>query len=99
MDLRKRGNERGAVVILNEFIARYSGSLMLEDAYVERFRALKHAGEDDAAIRSAGQYLGDLSGGLCQRRSEDPRAERGSSALSSSAIESALFAVAFSACS
>jgi outer membrane protein assembly factor BamD (BamD/ComL family) len=57
MDAREQGDLARAARLLDDFIRRYPVSPLTQDAYVERFRTLAHAGDRAAAGRAARVYL------------------------------------------
>jgi len=57
MAARREGDSRRSAQLLDAFIGRYPSAPLLQTAYVERFRALAHAGDFVAAAREAHRYL------------------------------------------
>ncbi|MDP9000385.1 MAG: FecR family protein [Myxococcota bacterium] len=57
MNLRDQGDRSAEVRLLSDFIRRYPASPLVEDAYIERFRALAQIGDHAAAARAARAYL------------------------------------------
>jgi hypothetical protein len=54
---RRQGDDRAAVAALTQLITRYPDSVLVPEARVERFRALKRLGRDAEAAREAKKYL------------------------------------------
>lgn len=54
---RRRGDDRAAVAALSQLITRYPDSVLVPEARVERFRALKRLGRDAEAAKEARKYL------------------------------------------
>lgn len=71
MDARRRGDDRRAVAILDQLLARFPGSPLAEDARVERFRALKRLGQGNDASREARRYLADHPEGFARDEARD----------------------------
>jgi hypothetical protein len=63
---RNNGDDAGAVGLLNQFLARYPKSPLVQEARVERFRALKRMGKHDAAARHARRYLAEHGDGFAR---------------------------------
>jgi ferric-dicitrate binding protein FerR (iron transport regulator) len=57
MSARDHGDSSGAIGLLEDFIQRYPGAPLAQDAYVERFRVLAEMGKHAAAARAARSYL------------------------------------------
>jgi FecR protein len=57
MRARDHGDGSGALGLLEDFIQRYPGAPLAQDAYVERFRVLAEMGKHAAAARAARSYL------------------------------------------
>ncbi|HEY2511498.1 MAG TPA: FecR domain-containing protein [Polyangiaceae bacterium] len=53
----RSGDYAGAVATLNDLLRRFPSTTLAQEAHVERFRALAHAGDSAAAAREARQYL------------------------------------------
>lgn len=66
MDARRRGDDTRALALLNQLLGRYPGSPLEQDARVERFRALKRLGRNDAATRAARRYLANHPEGFAR---------------------------------
>lgn len=66
MDARRQGNDRRALSMLDQLLARYPGSPLEQDARVERFRALKRLGRGAAATRAARRYLAEHPDGFAR---------------------------------
>jgi ferric-dicitrate binding protein FerR (iron transport regulator) len=66
MDARKRGDDQGAVRILDDFLAKYPSSPVVEVAHVERFRALERAGNHAEASKEARRYLATFRDGFAR---------------------------------
>lgn len=54
---RRRADDRKVVEALSQLISRYPDSVLVPEARVERFRALKRMGHDAEAAREARKYL------------------------------------------
>jgi FecR protein/Outer membrane lipoprotein len=57
IEASRRGDHQGAIDQLNRLLTRFPGSPLAQEAAVERFRALEHAGDHAAAAREARRYL------------------------------------------
>lgn len=66
MDARRRGDDHGALALLDRLLASYPGSPLEQDARVERFRALERLGEKNAAARAARRYLAEYPNGFAR---------------------------------
>ncbi len=66
MHARDQGDRAGAVRLLDEFIRRYPGAPLMQDAHVERFRVLAQMGARAAAVRAARAYLARYRNGFAQ---------------------------------
>jgi outer membrane protein assembly factor BamD (BamD/ComL family) len=64
MKARARGDLGGAVRLLDRLLRRYPGSVLAEDARVERFRALARLGDHRGAAAAARAYLLAYPGGF-----------------------------------
>jgi ferric-dicitrate binding protein FerR (iron transport regulator) len=65
-DARRRGDDRGAVRLLDDLLAHFPASALAQEARVERFRALDHAGDHGAAARAARSYLAEERDGFAR---------------------------------
>ena len=54
---RRSGDERTALTLLDELLAKHPTTQLAPEARVERFRALKRLGRDSEAAREASRYL------------------------------------------
>jgi hypothetical protein len=76
MAARERGDERGAVRLLDEFMRLYPSSPLVQDAHVSRLRALYRLGDHAACAREAQRYLRAYPDGFAaeeaQRLARDP---------------------------
>ncbi len=57
MTARDSGDRQGAVRLLDEFVRRYPGAPLTQDAHVEQFRVLAQSADHAAAARAAREYL------------------------------------------
>jgi hypothetical protein len=64
MGSARKGDDRGAVALLDSLVARYPHSILKENAEVERFRALRRLGDISGASRDAQHYLAEHPEGL-----------------------------------
>ncbi len=71
MAARRAGDDRRAIALLDQLLARYPGSPLEQDARVERFRALKRLGNGDAASREARRYLAEHPEGFARDEARD----------------------------
>jgi ferric-dicitrate binding protein FerR (iron transport regulator) len=67
----RRGDDRAALASLDQLINRYPQSPLVPEARVERFRALKRLGQDDAAAREARRYLLEQGDGAARDEARD----------------------------
>jgi hypothetical protein len=61
---RREGNDRRAVGLLDRLLAKSPRSPLAQEASAERFRALRHVGDANAAERAAARYLADYPNGF-----------------------------------
>ena len=77
---RNSGDDTRAVSLLTQFLARYPKSPLVQEARVERFRALKRMGKHDAAARHARRYLAEHGDGFAREEARSvvlsPRPEK-----------------------
>ena len=64
MQARRAGDDARALSLLDQLLSRYPGTLLAQEARVERFRALTRLGEQEEAAREARRYLAEHPGGF-----------------------------------
>jgi hypothetical protein len=68
---RTRGDQIGAVRILNDLIRRYPASPLSQDAHVETFRALAQMGDRAGAAHEAARYLALYQDGFAREEARE----------------------------
>jgi hypothetical protein len=76
MDARKRGDDQSAIRILDDFLAKYPSSPVVEVAHVERFRALERAGNHAEAAKEARRYLATYRDGFAREEARKLAVDR-----------------------
>jgi hypothetical protein len=79
MSAGRAGDDAGAVRLLTELLTRHPTSPLAQNATVERFRALKRLGDQQAASQTARRYLKDYPVGMAsdeaRRLAAEPKPE------------------------
>jgi hypothetical protein len=70
MQEASRGHSRAAADLLNELLQRFPSSPFAQEARVQRFRALKSAGDPAAAAREAQKYLATYPDGFAREEAK-----------------------------
>ena len=82
MSARRTGDDAGAIRILTDLLTRHPTSPLAQNATVERFRALKRLGDEQAASQTARRYLKDYPVGMAsdeaRRLATEPKPETSS---------------------
>lgn len=66
LDARRHGDDAAAIASLDKLISKYPHSPLLQDARVERMRALEKSGRHADAVSEAGRYLADFPTGYAR---------------------------------
>jgi ferric-dicitrate binding protein FerR (iron transport regulator) len=66
LDARRHNDDATAIASLDKLISKYPHSPLLQDARVERMRALEKSGRHAEAVSEAGRYLADFPTGYAR---------------------------------
>src|SRR5262249_4459 len=64
LDARRRGDDTRALESFDKLLSRYPRSPLVQEARVEKFRALEHRGDHPRAGREGQRYLADYPTGF-----------------------------------
>jgi hypothetical protein len=70
-EARRRGDDARALALLDEFLARYPGSPLAQEARVERLRALSKLGRQGEVAVEARRYLADYPHGFAREEAKE----------------------------
>jgi outer membrane protein assembly factor BamD (BamD/ComL family) len=70
MDASRASDDRRAIALLGDLLARYPSSPLAQEAEVQRFRALARSGDRREAARRARQYLAAYPNGFAREEAK-----------------------------